>query len=510
MSDMVWLRCVDKLQDKMSAQLFDTWIKPLRGELEGEELRLFAPNSLIRERVRDMYFDEIGLALRELYPQSSFTVDLRIDSHYGGGAAAGNGATSGNGAAAGNGATAGNGAAMMPGSPALLDELAGNLVDGVDDLAAANKAAKESVESGLFQHPAPAAGAQAGPLETPPWGQSHFNENFTFENFVVGKSNQQACAEAKNVAESPGKHYSNPLLLYGGTGLGKTHLMHAVGNAILKRDPNQQVLYMHAEGFVSQMVEAIQHGTMNAFKQHYRSVDVLLIDDIQFFFGKERSLEEFFHTFNALLDRGRQTIFSCDRYPKESESFDARLKSRLSMGMSVPLEHPELETRAAILKRKAQEQKVDLPDDVALFIAERIQSNVRELEGALNRVIGDAAHNDRPIDIPQTKEALADILAAHAKQVRLDYIQKEAASYYKIKVSDMVSKSRRRSVARPRQMAMALARELTNHSLPEIGDAFGGRDHTTVMHACSKIEELRKMDPNTEEDHRNLLRILKP
>jgi len=333
------------------------------------------------------------------------------------------------------------------------------------------------------------------------------NPEFTFESFVEGKSNQLARAAAIQVAENPGKAY-NPLFIYGGVGLGKTHLMHAVGNLLRQKLPDARIAYVHSERFVGDMVRALQHNTIAEFKQAYRSLDALLIDDIQFFAGKDRSQEEFFHTFNALLEGQQQVILTCDRYPKEVAGLEERLKSRFGWGLTVAIEPPELETCVAILMAKAQAGGVALPEEVAFFIAKRIRSNVRELEGALRRVIANSRFTGKPITLEFTKDALRDLLALQEKLVTIENIQKTVAEYFKIRVADLLSKRRNRSVARPRQVAMALARELTNHSLPEIGDAFGGRDHTTVLHACDRIRELRESEPRTGEDYLNLLRIL--
>ncbi|MCL6268558.1 chromosomal replication initiator protein DnaA [Sansalvadorimonas sp. 2012CJ34-2] len=336
---------------------------------------------------------------------------------------------------------------------------------------------------------------------------SSLNRTFIFDSFVEGKSNQLALAAARQVAENPGAAY-NPLFLYGGVGLGKTHLMHAVGNALARQNADAKIVYLHSERFVADMVKAIQLNAFNDFKRYYRSVDALLIDDIQFFAGKERSQEEFFHTFNALLEGGQQMILTCDRYPKEISGLEERLKSRFGWGLTVAVEPPELETRVAILMKKAEQAKVDLPHESAFFIAQRIRSNVRELEGALKRVIASAHFMGRKIDIDLIRESLKDLLALQDKQVSIDNIQRTVAEYYKIKISDILSKRRSRSVARPRQIAMALSKELTNHSLPEIGDAYGGRDHTTVLHACRKVKQLCETDSEIAEDHKNLLRSL--
>jgi len=337
--------------------------------------------------------------------------------------------------------------------------------------------------------------------------RSNINKKHNFENFIEGKSNQLARAAASQVANNPGNSY-NPLFLYGGTGLGKTHLLHAIGNGILAYKYNVKIIYMHSERFVQDMVKALQNNAIEKFKLYYRSVDALLIDDIQFFAHKERSQEEFFHTFNALLEGNQQIILTSDRYPKEINGVEDRLKSRFGWGLTVAIDPPELETRVAILIKKADENNVILPDEVAFFIAKHLRSNVRELEGALNRVIVNANFTHRSITVEFVREALRDILALQEKLVTIDNIQKTVAEYYKIKVADLLSRRRSRSVARPRQMAMAMAKELTNHSLPEIGDAFSGRDHTTVLHACRKIEQLREESNDIKEDFSNLIRTL--
>ncbi len=347
----------------------------------------------------------------------------------------------------------------------------------------------------------PKAAPRTNPLD------SRLNPEFTFDKFVEGKSNQLARAAASQVGENPGVAY-NPLFIYGGVGLGKTHLMHSVGNMILARNPEARVCYVHSERFVGDMVKGLQHNTISEFKRAYRSLDALLIDDIQFFAGKERSQEEFFHTFNALLEGQRQIILTCDRYPKEVNGLEERLKSRFGWGLTVAIEPPELETSVAILMSKAQADGVSLPEEVAFFIAKRIRSNVRELEGALRRVIANSRFTGRPIDLDFTKEALRDLLALQDKLVTVENIQKTVAEYFKIRVADLLSKRRSRSITRPRQIAMSLAKELTNHSLPEIGDAFGGRDHTTVLHACRRVKALRETENRVEEDYLNLLRTL--
>lgn len=334
------------------------------------------------------------------------------------------------------------------------------------------------------------------------------NATYTFESFVEGKSNQFAVAAARQVAENPGRAY-NPLFIYGGVGLGKTHLMHSVGQLILKHNPKARVAYVHSERFVNDMVGALQHNAMNSFKRQYRTLDALLIDDIQFFVGKERSQEEFFHTFNALLDEHQQVVLTCDRYPKEVEGLEERLKSRFGWGLTVRIEPAELETRVAILIKKALQEQISLPNEVAFFIAQRVSSNIRELEGALRRVIANAQFTGQTITLENTRKWLRDILIQQERLITLDNIQKTVAEYFHVRVGEMLSKKRNRSIARPRQIAMALAKELTTRSLPEIGDAFGGRDHTTVLHACRKVQELKQMNVRLNEDYEILVRTLR-
>ena len=333
------------------------------------------------------------------------------------------------------------------------------------------------------------------------------NPDYTFEKFVEGKSNQMARAAALQVGSNPGRGY-NPLFIYGGVGLGKTHLMQAIGHVIIANRPEARVAYVHSEQFVGDMVRALQHNTINEFKGAYRTLDALLIDDIQFFANKERSQEEFFHTFNALLEDQRQVILTCDRYPKEVNGLEERLKSRFGWGLTVSIDPPELETSVAILMSKASAARKELPEEVAFFIAQRIRSNVRELEGALHRVMATSTFTGRPITLEFAKDALRDLLAVQDRLVTIENIQKTVAEYSKVRVSDLLSKRRNRSITRPRQIAMSLAKELTNHSLPEIGDQFGGRDHTTVLHACRRVKLLRESESRVREDYQNLIRIL--
>jgi chromosomal replication initiator protein len=354
----------------------------------------------------------------------------------------------------------------------------------------------------------PAAAQQEREINFTPQVKTNINTGFSFETFVEGKSNQLARAASMQVGENPGNVY-NPLFIYGGVGLGKTHLMHAIGNLILANKPNARVVYQHSEGFVAQMVKALQNNKIDDFKRRYRSVNALLIDDVQFFAGKERSQEEFFHTFNALFESKQQIILTSDRFPKEVTGLEERLRSRFGWGLTVAIEPPDLETRVAILKKKAiQLFGIDLPNEVAFFVGKRVRSNIRELEGALRRIVANAEFTGRPITQEFAKDALRDMLAAQDKLVSIENIQKTVAEYYKIRTSELLSGTRSRRIARPRQIAMTLAKELTSHSLPEIGNAFGGRDHTTVLYATRKISELRESDSRVEEDYANLLRTL--
>ena len=376
------------------------------------------------------------------------------------------------------------------------------------DIAAVAGSLPVELEVGSRRPPLPAQAIADSPVRRrPAMLSSRLDPGFTFENFVEGKSNQLARASAIQVATSPNQAY-NPLFIYGGVGLGKTHLMQAIGNRIREREYDSRVVYVHSEGFVSGMVRSLQHNTIDAFKRDYRSLDALLIDDIQFFAGKERSQEEFFHTFNALLEGQRRIVLTCDRYPKEVDGLEERLKSRFGWGLTVAIEPPELETSVAILMSKASALRRPIPEEVAFFIAQRIRSNVRELEGALRRVLANSEITGKVITVDFTKETLRDLLALQAKLVTIENIQRTVAAYFKVRVADLHSKRRSRSITRPRQIAMALARELTSHSLPEIGDAFGGRDHTTVIHACRRVRELKEAETRVAEDYSNLLRTL--
>ncbi len=456
----LWDKVLNYLRDEIPAQKFNTWLRPLHAEINNNTLTLLAPNQFVLDWVNDNFLVKITGTLRELCEGEPPVIKLRIGSK-------------------------------------KQDD------DGGDGENGGGQSKMSIVHSDSHAH----AHAHSGSQKAYTPHQSHLNPTFRFDNFVEGKSNQLARAAAQQVAENPGQAY-NPLFLYGGVGLGKTHLSQAMGNYILEKNPHAKVLYLHSERFVADMIKALQHNAMNEFKKFYRSVNCLLIDDIQFFAKKERSQEEFFHTFNALLESNQQIVLTCDRYPKEINGLEERLQSRFGWGLTIAVEPPELETRVAILMAKAEQSKINLSSDVAFFIAKHIQSNVRELEGALKRVIANAHFTRRDITVDFVREALKDLLTLQAKLVTIENIQRTVAEHYKIKVADLLSKRRNRSVTRPRQMAMSLAKELTTHSLPEIGDAFGGRDHTTVLHACRKVKELLNEHLDMQEDWKNLIRIL--
>ena len=449
MNTDLWQHCLDRLNSEIPDQQFNTWIRPLQCVLDGGRMRLMAPNAFVLDWVRKNYLERLKGYVDEAGRGDSTVISLEIGSA--------------------------PRQQVSAGRPTLL-------------------AASEPPPA-FVDRPAPQFKANTNP-------------DFTFDSFVEGKSNQLARAAGMQIGDNPGRVY-NPLFIYGGVGLGKTHLMHAVGNRMLHNNPGAQVLYMHSESFVAEMVKALQHGTIDDFKRRMRSVNALLIDDVQFFAGKERSQEEFFHTFNALFESQQQIILTSDRFPKEVDGLEDRLKSRFGWGLTVAVEPPDLETRVAILKTKAQQLfSVELPNDVAFFIGKRVRSNIRELEGALRRIVANSHFTDLPITMEFAKEALRDMIAAQDKLVTIDNIQRTVAEYYKIRASDLLSAKRSRTIARPRQVAMTLAKELTNHSLPEIGEAFGGRDHTTVLYATRKIAELRDVDQRVKEDYNNLLRTL--
>lgn len=459
--DDLWSKCLNILQEEFPSQQFNTWLRPLQATVKNQHLVLLAPNRFVIDWVKKNFLARIQELVAHYLPDFAMQVFLEVGSK----------------------APANQDSSIQSPTESSRAASTSNVVHA--DIQAP-PAIKKTVDSHK---------------------NSNLNKKFLFNSFVEGNSNQLARAAALQVAEKPGEAY-NPLFIYGGVGLGKTHLMHAIGNTILQSNPDAKILYLHSERFVADMVKALQTNSINEFKRFYRSLNALLIDDIQFFAGKDRSQEEFFHTFNALLEGQQQIILTSDRYPKEIEGVEERLKSRFGWGLTVAVEPPELETRVAILMSKAELSNIDLPYEVAFFIAKRIRSNVRELEGALRRVIANAQFTGKPITIEFVNEALRDLLALQDKLVTVENIQKTVAEYYKVKVAELLSKRRSRSIARPRQMAMALAKELTNHSLPEIGDHFGGRDHTTVIHACRKVKELVQVENDFSEDYKNLMRIL--
>ncbi|QAU24577.1 chromosomal replication initiator protein DnaA [Dyella sp. M7H15-1] len=444
MSDL-WRRCLERLEGELSAEDLHTWLMPLQARDDADGLQLYAPNPYTLDAVRERYLPQIEAVLTLLNGQR-MTVRLEVGS-------------------SANGASHARPATATPRSATAMVE----------------------PQVASFSH--------------------NLDPHYTFETFVEGKSNQLGKAAAMQVAQNPGRAY-NPLLLYGGTGLGKTHLMHAAGNLMRERNPKCKVLYLRSEQFVGSMIEALRTKSMDEFKRRFRSVDALLIDDIQFFAGKDTTQEEFFHTFNALFESKQQIILTCDRYPKEVDKLEPRLKSRLGWGLSVAIEPPDFETRAAILLAKAQDKGVSVSENVAMLLAKRIRSNVRDLEGALNTLAARANFYGRPITTDFAEETLRDLLATHAQAVTVPNIQKIVAEYFGVRLQDLLSKRRVRSLARPRQIAMALSKELTEHSLPEIGEAFGGRDHTTVLHACRTIKKLCETDTRMRQDWEQLIRTL--
>ncbi|RUL63317.1 chromosomal replication initiator protein DnaA [Dyella dinghuensis] len=445
MSDL-WRRCLERLEGELSAEDLHTWLMPLQARDDADGLQLFAPNPYTLEAVRDRYLGKIETVLA-LLTGHALSVRLEVGS------------------------------------------------------------SAAAVTNGHRPTAAAPARAVTAPEPAAPNFTHNLDPHYTFETFVEGKSNQLGKAAAMQVAQNPGRAY-NPLLLYGGTGLGKTHLMHAAGNLMREHNPHCKVLYLRSEQFVGSMIEALRTKSMDEFKRRFRSVDALLIDDIQFFAGKDTTQEEFFHTFNALFESKQQIILTCDRYPKEVDKLEPRLKSRLGWGLSVAIEPPDFETRAAILLAKAHEKGVAVSENVAMLLAKRIRSNVRDLEGALNTLAARANFYGKPITTEFAEETLRDLLATHAQAVTVPNIQKIVAEYFGVRLQDLLSKRRVRSLARPRQMAMALSKELTEHSLPEIGEAFGGRDHTTVLHACRTIRKLSETDTRMRQDWEQLIRTL--
>ena len=440
----IWNQCTSHLKGSLTATEYNTWILPLQAAEEDKQITLYAPNQFVRNRVRQRYEQQITELCTHLSNGKIHAISFKIGT-----------------------------------------------LQQVDN---PTKTMEGRIAVPRVEH-------------TKHRSASNLTDEFTFSTFIEGKSNQIARAAAIQIGKNSGIVY-NPLFIYGGVGLGKTHLMHAVGNLILDNNPSARVVYLHSERFVTEMVKSLQHNRIDEFKKNYRTVNALLIDDVQFFAGKERSQEEFFHTFNALFESKQQIVLSSDRFPKEVNGLEERLKSRFGWGLTVAIEPPDLETRVAILKSKAIHIGTELPEDVAFFVGRHIRSNIRDLEGALRRLAANSQFTGTPINLEFTRNVLQDMLAAQDKQVTLENIKKTVAEYYKIRVTDILSSKRNRSIARPRQVAMALAKELTKHSLPEIGSSFGGRDHTTVLHATKKVKDLRKSDRIIEEDYKNLLRTL--
>jgi chromosomal replication initiator protein len=457
MSLAIWQECLAQLKDELSKSDFSTWLRPLQAGYNNSILSLYSPNKFTSDWVRNNFMDVIESKIKLLaqIEDPNLTIQIRL----------------------------------LVGRPETVD--------------IAPRVAPVVAPKVSTSHPWQGQNKAQDVAH-----KSNLIKRFTFDNFVEGKSNNFAIATTQQIAENPGGVY-NPLFLYAHPGLGKTHLLHAVGNSIVAANPDSKVVYIRSERFVQDMINSIRNNTIEQFKDYYASLDALLIDDIHFFAGKERSQEVLFQTFNSMLDGHQQVILTSDRFPKEIEGIDERLRTRFGWGLSIPIDPPELETRVAILISKAEERGLTLPDDVAFFIAKRLTiTDVRVLEGAIANISAKAQFTGQDITISLVQDALRDMLAVHTKQTTIDNIQKVVAEHYRIKISDMSSKRRTRTVARPRQIAMALAKELTQHSLPEIGEAFGGRDHTTVLHACRKVTELRNENNDIQEDYKILIRTL--
>jgi chromosomal replication initiator protein len=461
LNDVLWAQCLSTLEAELSEQALNTWIRPLHATQEGSRLKVMAPNRFVRDMVRNNFHARIQEIASHFVKPDTVTVDLAIGSG-------------------------------LQASPALAAEAV---------------ASSAGATANLRRQPPERSQVVTVSPSAKPAHATNLNPEFTFDTLVEGKSNQFGRAAALSIGHDPGRTY-NPFLIYGSSGLGKTHLMQAIGNEIVRQKPDARVMYLNSERYVGEMVSALQHNKINRFKQFYRGLDALLIDDVQFFAGKDQTQEEFFHNFNALFEGGQQIVLTCDRYPKEVKGLEDRLKTRFGWGLSVSVEPPELEMRVAILNSKAEQVGVDLPSEVSFFIAKQIRSNVRELEGALKRVIANSQLMGEPVTLDFAKRAIADLVAVSARVVTIENIQKTVAEYYNIRLADLSGKGRSRSIARPRQVAMALAKELTTRSLPEIGRSFGGRDHTTVLHGVRKIAELRESDTGIREDYANLLRTL--
>jgi chromosomal replication initiator protein len=460
-----WPTCLNRLEKELSTQQFNTWIKPLQSQIEGNALRLLAPNRFVMQWVKERFLKKIEQFADELQ-----LADIEIEF-------------------------------------ALSN--AETTADAKNIKKNTNHDATEDTIINLIESKVQSKKASlTKPINNNSNEASGLNSTFNFNNYVTGRANQLARAAAIQVAENPGNAY-NPLFIYGGVGLGKTHLLQAIGNELKLNNPDAKIRYLHAERYVSDVVKAYEHKAFDEFKRKYHSLDLLLIDDIQFFAKKTRTQEEFFYAFNSLIEAKKQIVITCDTYPKEIIDVDERLRTRFSWGLTVAVEPPELEMRVAILLKKAEAVNLDLPEDVAFFIAKQIRSSVRELEGALNRIIAMAKFTGHAIDVHLAKDALRDLIAVRGRQITMENIQKTVADYYKIKVAEMYSKKRTRNFARPRQIAMALSRELTNHSFPEIGEAFGGRHHTTVMHACDEVDLLRQNDPTFTRDISFLVQVIR-
>lgn len=459
-----WANCLLKFEEELSAQQYNTWIKPLKARIEGDTVKIVAPNKFVMQWVKTKFFNRIeAIALEH---SQSVILELIVDMNI-----------------------------KKDSNIQPLDIDSKNKTDSIEKVISTT--VKKTSVSNLNIHKSHKNEKNSG-----------LNNNFIFENYVTGKANQLARAAAIQVASNPGKAY-NPLFIYGGVGLGKTHLLQAIGNHLKQEKPEANIRYLHAERYVSDVVKAYENKAFDEFKKQYHSLDLLLIDDIQFFAKKTRTQEEFFYAFNTLIEEKKQIVITCDTYPKEIVDMDERLRTRFSWGLTVAVEPPELEMRVAILRKKAETLLINLEEDVAFFVAKQIRSSVRELEGALNRIIAMANFTGHVIDVHLAKDALRDLIAVRGRQITIENIQKTVADYYKIKVSDMFSKKRSRNVARPRQVAMSLARELTNHSFPEIGEAFGGRHHTTVMHACEEVEQLRLNDQTLARDIGLLTQVIR-
>jgi chromosomal replication initiator protein len=468
-----WAHCLLKFEQELSAQQYNTWIKPLRARVNGQAVQIVAPNKFVMQWVKSKFFNRIETIALEL--SNTVVVELIVDS------------------------------SILQSEPALSNPSASNGHPSSSSEATTVKSQPRQSEKPVEKKPFP---SRAPIKNVKAEKSSGLNNSFLFDNYVTGRANQLARAAAIQVAGNPGQAY-NPLFIYGGVGLGKTHLLQAIGNELKKVKPEANIRYLHAERYVSDVVKAYENKAFDEFKQQYHSLDLLLIDDIQFFAKKTRTQEEFFYAFNTLIEEKKQIVITCDTYPKEIVDMDERLRTRFSWGLTVAVEPPELEMRVAILRKKAETLKINLHEDVAFFVAKQIRSSVRELEGALNRIIAMANFTGNAIDVHLAKDALRDLIAVRGRQITIENIQKTVADYYKIKVSDMFSKKRSRNVSRPRQVAMSLARELTNHSFPEIGEAFGGRHHTTVMHACDEIEQLRLNDQTLARDIGFLTQVIR-